>query len=60
MNPDLVGFLYNCGENLNTADAMAMQHIHKLGEAKFGDTVQVSVPDVDRGPPDPFNILAYI
>lgn len=51
----------SCSENLkNAAEAMAMQHIHKLGEAKVGDTVQVSVPDVDRGPADPVNILAYI
>ncbi|RNA39667.1 hypothetical protein BpHYR1_022093 [Brachionus plicatilis] len=49
----------SCGENLKTgAEAMAMQHIHKLGEAIFGDTVQIS--DVDRGPADPVNILAYI
>ncbi|CAF0967028.1 unnamed protein product [Brachionus calyciflorus] len=44
----------------NAAEVMAQQHIHKLGEAKVGDTVQVSVPDVDRGPADPVNILAYI
>ncbi|RNA32040.1 ATP-dependent DNA helicase pif1 [Brachionus plicatilis] len=51
----------SCGENLKTAaEAMAMQHIHKLGEAKVADTVQVSVPDVDRGPADPVNILAFI
>ena len=39
---------------------LAQQHIHKLGEAKVGYTVQVPVPDVDRGPGDLLNILAYI
>jgi hypothetical protein len=39
---------------------MLNQHIHKLGEAKIGDTVQVPVPDVDRGPADLINVLAYI
>ncbi|CAF1016654.1 unnamed protein product [Brachionus calyciflorus] len=39
---------------------MLNQHIHKLGEAKIGDTVQVPIPDVDRGPGDLINILAYI
>ncbi|CAF0824934.1 unnamed protein product [Brachionus calyciflorus] len=51
----------SCGESLrNAAEVMAQQLIHKLGEAKVGDTLQVSVPDVDRGPADPVNILAYI
>lgn len=39
---------------------MAQQHIHKLGEAKIGDTVQVPVPEVDRGPGDLPHILACI
>ncbi|RNA00058.1 glycosyl transferase [Brachionus plicatilis] len=51
----------DCHENLkNAADLIAKQHIHKLGEAKIGDTVQVTVPDVDRGSADPVNILAYV
>ena len=50
-----------CTENLTSfANKMAQQHIHKLGEAKVGDTVQVPVPDVDRGPADLIHILAYI
>ncbi|RNA09617.1 KRAB-A domain-containing 2-like [Brachionus plicatilis] len=50
-----------CSENLKqNAEKMAQQHVHKLGEAKVGDTVQVPVPDVDRGPADLLNILAYI
>ena len=39
---------------------MAQQHIHKLGEAKVGDTVKVQVPSVDRGHADMLHILAYI
>ena len=39
---------------------MATQQIHKLGEAQVGDTVQVPVPDVDRGPNDLVHVLAYI
>jgi hypothetical protein len=42
------------------ADKMAQQHIHKLGEARIGDTVQVEVPSVDRGPGDLLHVLAYI
>ncbi|RNA20406.1 hypothetical protein BpHYR1_037758 [Brachionus plicatilis] len=50
-----------CSENLKqNAEKLAQQHVHKLGEAKVGDTVQVPVPDVDRGPADLLNILAYI
>ncbi|CAF1027119.1 unnamed protein product, partial [Brachionus calyciflorus] len=50
-----------CSKNLkDTADKIAQQHINELGEAKIGDTVQVPVPEVDRGPADPPNILAYI
>lgn len=50
-----------CSTNLrSTANIMAQQHIHKLGEAKVGDTVQVPVPEVDRGPADCLHILAYI
>jgi hypothetical protein len=48
-------------DNLRSnAEKMAGQHIHKLGEAKVGDTVQVPVPDVDRGPGDLPQILALI
>ncbi|CAF1143189.1 unnamed protein product, partial [Brachionus calyciflorus] len=51
----------NCSENLKQcAEKMLNQHIHKLGEAQIGDTVQVPIPDVDRGPGDLINILAYI
>ena len=39
---------------------MAQQHIHKLGEAKIGDTVKIEVPAVDRGHADLLHILAYI
>ncbi|CAF0997745.1 unnamed protein product, partial [Brachionus calyciflorus] len=39
---------------------MEEQHIHKLGEAKVGDTVQVPVNEVDLGPADLINVLAYI
>ena len=39
---------------------MAQQHIHRLGEATVGDTVQVPVPDVNRGPGDVLHVLAYI
>ncbi|CAF0781853.1 unnamed protein product [Brachionus calyciflorus] len=39
---------------------MEQQHIQKLGEAKVGDTVQVPVNEVDRGPADLINVLAYI
>jgi hypothetical protein len=47
--------------NLRTrAEKMAQQHIHKLGEAKVGDTVKVQVPSVDRGHADMLHILAYI
>lgn len=45
-----------CSENMEIfADKMLNQHIHKLGEVKIGDTVQVSVPDVDKGPADLVN-----
>ena len=48
-------------ENLrNKAEKMAQQHIHKLGEAKIGDTVKIEVPAVDRGHADLLHILAYI
>ncbi|RNA40845.1 KRAB-A domain-containing 2-like [Brachionus plicatilis] len=51
----------SCNANLrNAAEKMAQQHINKLGEAMVSDAVQVPVPDVDRGPADPSNILAYI
>ena len=50
-----------CHQNLKSAaEKMSQQHINKLGEAKVGDTVQVPVPDVDRGPADIINVLAYI
>ncbi|RNA41806.1 hypothetical protein BpHYR1_017718 [Brachionus plicatilis] len=50
-----------CSENMEiVADKMLNQHIHKLGEAKIGDTVQVPVPDFDRDPADLVNVLAYI
>ncbi|CAF1026090.1 unnamed protein product, partial [Brachionus calyciflorus] len=50
-----------CSHNLrNAAEKMAQQHIHKLGESKVGDTVQVPVHEVDRGAGDLLNILAYI
>ena len=35
----------------------AAKHIHKLCEAQVGDTVQVPVPDVDRGPNDLVHVL---
>lgn len=51
----------SCSENLRqVAEKMALQHIHKLGEAKIGDTVQVPVPEVDRGPADLLHVLACI
>ena len=50
-----------CCENLKScADKMVAQHIHKLGDAQVGDTVQIPVPDVDRGPNDLVHVLAYI
>ena len=48
-------------ENLTArAEDMRLQHIHKLGEAKIGDTVQVDVSGVDRGPGDLPMISCYI
>ena len=44
----------------NLIEKMSVQHIHKLGEAQVGDRVQVPMPDVDRGPGDLTNALAYI
>ncbi|CAF0839758.1 unnamed protein product [Brachionus calyciflorus] len=50
-----------CNANLQeTVEKTAQQHIQKLGEAKVGDTVQLPVPEEDRGPADPQNIFAYI
>ena len=49
--------IYNSGTERTK---MARQHIHRLGEATVGDTVQVPVPDVNRGPGDVLHVLAYI
>ncbi|RNA01085.1 KRAB-A domain-containing 2-like [Brachionus plicatilis] len=45
---------------LRLAEKIEQQHIHKLGEAKVGDTVQVPAPDVYQGPADLTNVLAFI
>ncbi len=43
-----------------SADKILVQHIRRLGEASVGDTVQIELADVDRGPLDFRYILAYI
>ena len=39
---------------------ISQQHMPKLCEVKVGDTVQVPVPEVDRGPGYLLHVLVYI
>uniref|UniRef100_A0A2S2NJR4 KRAB-A domain-containing protein 2 n=1 Tax=Schizaphis graminum TaxID=13262 RepID=A0A2S2NJR4_SCHGA len=42
---------------LNQAEKMKFRSIHKFPPANIGDSVRVSLPDVDRGRADPRNII---